>query len=414
MRSMIELKLTGPRGDNPLGFLTVLGVMAALEDAGVEAAVRWEALTASLRFVPPMTVADPGQNAGGEADQARPEQNTSGMADVLVDLLWSSLHREPPSDEAAKRLSQAEERMDDLKTQIKNAIEEIKTRGLSRGEKKSAMDREVQPLKQQRAQARKAYLSALQQAGVDPVLALGKDLAATNAEFQDFLGWLFGWNQNGYRRNLDLAAAYGVSDPNAPDERMLPTPWALITGAGHQYFLETVRELMQRCQKDQIRQAVFGPWVPKDERFSLRLDPAEDRRYALMAANPSKGSNKTLTLWGANRLAFEAVRFFTCYPAARGDIAVLGWRPSQDHGFRADTKVRWPLWGSWLSPEEIRPILALPEIWQDSPQARSALRERGIQGVYRSERIQRDDYFNLLPGIAVWMSSAGFGPSGMS
>jgi hypothetical protein len=123
------------------------------------------------------------------------------------------------------------------------------------------------------------------------------------------------------RRWADLAAAYGIADPAQPTERMLASPWALISGSGHQDFLSSVQELMHRCSVDHLTRALFGPWEPTDDKYSLRLDAGDDRRYALMERDPS--GNKPFTLWGANRLTFEALRFFPCLPARDG-MAVRG------------------------------------------------------------------------------------------
>lgn len=405
----MELKLTGPRGDNPLGFLTALGVLATLEDAGVQAELRWNVLSPTVRFDPPSDgrpepewdACEPGNCPVGH-----------GMPDPdvtkLLNILARKLHRAAPLEDRARVEAEAKRRMETVKAEIKKATKRIKDRypgPQMREERQRALEREVRPLQQQLANVREEYLQARRNSGIDSAVTLGKNLAATNREFIDFLDSLLSESSSdARRRSLALAASYGLCDPNRPSDEILPTPWALITGAGHQDFLDTVGELMVRSTACHIARAILGPWEPKDERYSLRLDPSEDRRYAMMASDPTSFGNRTLTLWGANRLAFEALRFFPAYPAARNGIAVVAWRPSSGGGYRSDAQVRWPLWSPWLSASEIRSLLALPELFSESQPARLALRLRGVFGVIASRRIQIDKYFNLLPGTPVWMS----------
>lgn len=406
---MMELKLTGPRGDNPLGFLAALGVLATLEDAGVHAEMRWNVLSPTVRFNPP-SEGLPGPErfscTGDNCPVGHRLPDPGGT--VLLTILAQKLHRKAPSEIDAATEANARREMENLSTRIKKAAKEIKNKypgRQMRGEKQQALEREVRPLEQKLATARATYLQARRNSGIDSTVTLGKNLAAKNHEFADFLDSLLSESSpDSGRRSLALAASYGVCDPNRPADAMLPTPWALITGAAHQDFLVTVGELMVRSTACHIARAILGPWEPKDERWSLRLDPADDRRYALMASDPTSSANKSLTLWGANRLAFEAFRFFPAYPSARGGMAVVAWRPSSDGGYRSNAQVRWPLWSPWLSADGIRSLLALPEIFGDSASSRLALRFRGVYGVISSRRIQVDKVFNLLPGTPLWMS----------
>lgn len=406
---MMELKLTGPRGDNPLGFLAALGVLATLEDAGVHAEMRWNVLSPTVRFNPPSREL-PGPErfscASGNCPVGHQLPDPGGS--VLLTILARQLHRKAPSREEADIEAAARRKMENLSTRIKRVDREIKEQypgRQMREERQQAVERELRPLERQLAIAREEYLQARRNSGIDSTVTLGKNLAATNREFAVFLDSLLSESfPDSGRRSLALAASYGVCDPNRPADAMVPTPWALITGAGHQDFLDTVGELMVRSTACHIARAILGPWEPNDERWSLRLDPADDRRYALMASDPTSSGNKSLTLWGANRLAFEAFRFFPAYPTARGGMAVVAWRPSSEGGYRSNAQVRWPLWSPWLSADGIRSLLTLPEVFEDSTPSRLALRLRGVYGVIASRRIQIEKYFNLLPGTPVWMS----------
>jgi hypothetical protein len=189
---------------------------------------------------------------------------------------------------------------------------------------------------------------------------------------------------------------------------MIASPWALIRGDSHQDFLGNVQALMVACTPDHLRRALFGPWEPRDERYSLRLDSREDRRYALMARDPTASGNNPLTIWGANRLAFEALRYFPCLPV-RGGMGVLAWR-ADDVKWQDDCRVRWPLWEEPVAGDVLRSLLGLRDIWLDEQiAARRRLRGLGISTVMESRRIAvgaTNKKYNLTPAVAVWSTSA--------
>jgi len=181
---------------------------------------------------------------------------------------------------------------------------------------------------------------------------------------------------------------------------MIATPFALVRGSGHQDFLGTVQDLMIAIQPGHIKKALFGPWEPNDEKFSLRLDAQDDRRYAFMDRDPTASGNKPRTLWGANLLAFEALAFFPCMPDSRG-MAVAGWRDT-DGGWAW----RWPLWSVPCTPEIVRCLLNHPDCWSDDSVARGRLKAMGCTTVITSRRIkvgsEPNVKFNLTPGVPLW------------
>ena len=158
---------------------------------------------------------------------------------------------------------------------------------------------------------------------------------------------------------------------------MQGSPWALIRGDSRQDFLETVEQLMIRCTEQHLKHALFGPWSFTDEKYSLRLDPLEDRHYALIARDPTGTGNEPRTIWGTNRIAFEALRFFPTVPI-RGGAGVLAWR--------AHTRVRWPLWSQFLSAPVIQSLLSVPDLWLEKPAHSVTLREMGVHAVMESHR----------------------------
>jgi hypothetical protein len=411
---MVEVRLTGPRGDNPLGFLATLGVAASLETGRIPCQIRWDGLSPVLCWEPSTAFS----RTSGEvcAREQCPVGHRSLSADEehLILALYTLLHRNPPSEEAQDELTAAERQLREWRTKVKKKEAELKKLRLPRNERKQVEQLELNPLELKRDQAQKHYLACLAKSTVDPALSLGDNLTAKNQLWGDFLDRLVMIGmQLKDRRLLDLLACYGMGDANEPEGDMQSTPWALVRGAGHQHFLGSVRELMQRCLPCHFAKAAFGPWVGSDEQFSLRLDPGEDRRYALMSADPTAAGNRPKTLWGANRLAFEALQFFPVYPSH--PVGVIGWKSSERGDWDDGSEVRWPLWNKPLSPAVIRSLMRLPDLWQDPPaaslgrrgdaslSARARLQCRGVFAVFRSKRIRDDKRYNLTPGTACWM-----------
>lgn len=312
-----EIVLTGPRGDNPLGFLTALGTVVVLQDAGRHSKLRWDGLT-------PIVLIDVQKDGGKES---------------FVDCIFQQLKKE--------------------------AVKAIK-------------DQEP-----------------------DPVLVPGeKNVKFGIEKYESFVEsarqrFFKGgdWSQ---RRCLDMASFYGVFPrlKEADQERIQANFWIMLEGSGHQHFFETARNLMLSVNKKHLEKALFGPWSLEDDRLSLRLDPIEDRRYALMDVDPS--SLGTKTLWGANRLAFEAFRLFPAVPAVGVGRGVVGWKADHSKGPR----VRWPLWRLPVGMEVIRSVLSHPKMWQEDW---GGLRAMGVSAVIEARMIKIDRYKSMAVGTPLWV-----------
>lgn len=388
---MTEFLLTGPQGNNPLGFLTALGALATLDDAGHHAALGWTGLTPRLLVTFTQAVCPP------------PDPHAQPRS-LLLDILYRSLRRD--ISEAPTAVEQAKKQMEQAQTALKKATQAIKRRKLDREAARQARQRELEPLKEVLRAKTSLFKRALIQGAPDPTVTLGKNLTASNAELLLHISLAASQSTPNRRRWPDLAAAFGLADPARPEDRMLASPWALISGSGHQDFLSTVQELMLQCTVEHLDQTLFGPWVPSDEKCSLRLDPADDRRYALMDRDPTAPDNKTRTLWGANRLAFEALRFFPAMPVP-GGMGVRAWRaPLGDwqHG----CLLRWPLWSPAVPSPVVHSLLGLPDLWLDEPAARNRLRALGVYTLMQSRRIAvgkaPNQKFNLTPAAPIWVS----------
>lgn len=377
---MNSILLTGPTGDNPLGFLTALGTLRVLSNA------------ASGPALNPML-------SWSEGRQPVLHLNVSCQStDCLVSVIHGLLARERSASKADTKM--AKKAWDLAKLALKNKRAEIKKGRLRGKEAIEVKSKELQPLIQESQQRRENYLLSLRETASDPTVSIGKDLTATSTELRDHKAQSIETSNALIRRWPDIVAAFGAEDPNNPEERMLATPLALGSASGHQEFLGTVENLMLCVEPAHIHAALFGPWVPEDRKFSLRLDPFEDRRYALMDRDPTASGNEALTMWGANRLAFEAFSFFPCMPQQRG-MAVVGWRRTRE------TWVwRWPLWSVPCSLDTVQSLLNHTDCWSDDAAARTRLRLMGCMTVLASRRITVGSggnvKYNLTPGIPVW------------
>ena len=236
--------------------------------------------------------------------------------------------------------------------------------------------REVVSLLQEVRRKRDLWLEALRGAVPRPELALGQRIDCTDDEYRTSARSLI---QEG-REALDFLAAF-ASDAciEGKERRVIATPFCFVTGSGHQYFLDTVRQLMCKVAIDRVRSVLFEPWTYADEKLSLRWDPMEDRRYALMDRNPTASDNKSRTVWMANLLAYRALEILPSAPGTLG-LETTGW--SGHKGL-----FTWPLWKHPADPDTIRSQMLLSDLGEEMPD-RSILRARGIMTIFRSRRIK--------------------------
>lgn len=88
------------------------------------------------------------------------------------------------------------------------------------------------------------------------------------------------------------------------------------------------------------------------------------------------------SVWGANRLAFEALPIFPAIPTERG-LRTTGFRTAADrtHEFT------WPVWSGYAGLDTVRSLVALRAIQQDAPD-RAELQAMGIDEVFRAMRVR--------------------------
>ena len=349
------LVLTGIDGANPLGFLAALGTLLLLrQGAFPEARLAWKRTATWQPFLTGILPAD--QNA-------------------LCNALEAALRgRSVPNDAEATR-QEAQKAFDKAKTALKKKKEEITKRKLRGKEREAAMEKEVQPLKQELNQKRDVWLEALKQAVPSPELALGKHIDCTSDEYRQCMEDMLKDSDFVKRAPLDLLAAFASDGCVESSGRVSATPFCFVTGSGSQYFLDTVRKLMEQVTVERIRSVLFEPWTYTDKKLSLRWDPKEAARYALMDVNPSDLG--AYTVWMANLLAYQALMLLPSAPGKRG-LETTGWR---------DTEFSWPIWQYPADPDTIRSCILLSDLGANSPD-RSVLRDRGIAAIFRAKRVK--------------------------
>lgn len=369
-------------GANPLGFLAALGAVQLLAERE--------------------TAEQPPHIRLKWTEARKPVLVAQGIddSDALVQLI-ADLARWPAPDTATVETEKAvRSRFEEARRKERKKRDEIRRRRLPRDQRKAALEVEHGPLAHEASTLRAEWRTARAKAAPDTTVSMGLDLNVKSEEFSDHCRDALAAATAARRRWVDFCGCFGTESAN---ERMDATPFALVNGSGHQHFLGTAGDLMISCTADHFRRALLAAWAATDDGSSFRWDPDDDRRYALLADDPTASGNKPKTIWGANRLAFEALRLFPCMRARTG-AATVGWR--RDRGSEV---WRWPLWSCSLSPGVISSVLASGDIWRDEPESRRRLRARGVFAVFQTRRITvgkaPNQKLNFTPAVPVWWST---------
>lgn len=366
-------------GANPLGFLEALGAAQLLaerkdEKGAPDVRLRWNEARQPVLVAPGV-----------------------GDGEALIKLLADIAVRPAASADAAMAEKRAQSAWRAARKKAEQKAKEIKKRRLPRDERRAAFAAEHAPLAEKTARLRAEWRATRASAAPDLAVSMGLDLNVTSEEFSGHCRDALEGATPTSRRWVDFCACFGVENAR---ERMDATPFALISGSGQQWFLDTAGKLMVACTVDHFRTALLGSWVAADDLYSFRWDPDDDRRYALLADDPTASGNKPKTIWGANRLAFEALRLFPCMRGRTGPSTV-GWR----HDGESEVW-RWPLWACDLSPAVISSVLASRDMWRDEPESRRRLRARGVFAVFQTRRITvgraPNQKLNFTPAVPVW------------
>jgi hypothetical protein len=204
----------------------------------------------------------------------------------------------------------------------------------------------------------------------------------------------------GDRRTCDFLAAFGTEIYPKPDSKKVQifqgTRLRMVRsgdskGQGLPVYAKVIRK---KTGLEHLRRTLFRAWDYADADFSLRWDPIEDQRYALRWRDPSKSgpSDGPSGMLGANSLAVEALQWFPTVMADSG-VETTGFHRNR----RREVFFTWPIWSAEVRPETVRSLLALGALHEDIV-PRDKLAAMGIVEVFRSQRIQQNQYYsNFAP-----------------
>lgn len=204
---------------------------------------------------------------------------------------------------------------------------------------------------------------------------------------------------HGRQTFAEFAAALACEAPVNDNGGVQDTAFRTMSGAGHQHFIKTMRNLIAETTSEHIRKALFDTWEYDDpvQNMSLRWDPSDDSRYALRSSDPSGDPDRPVrgAMWGANRLALEALPLLPVMPTQR-QLETVGFQTAGARG----TFWTWPVWEGPLDADTVRSLLSLPDLQEEFPN-RDLLRKRGVVDVFRSQRLTVGKFRNFTWGMPV-------------
>lgn len=174
-------------------------------------------------------------------------------------------------------------------------------------------------------------------------------------------------------------------------------------GASHQNLVQSMRDVLKLVEVEHIRMALFEPWkrayrVPDDKRKelklgtrkpTLRLDPSDERLYALRLSNPTTTDDFSTEL-GAQALAIPAFALLPVVPGKQ-PVTVASKRSRQRVTFS---------WVLWNVPAGLRTVRSLAWAGAGRP---TEQRERGVFAAFSADRISgAKGKLSFAPSEGVW------------
>ena len=201
-----------------------------------------------------------------------------------------------------------------------------------------------------------------------------------------------------------------ISDGAVRDDgRVWPTPFCFLFGQGHQHFLERLatvpaaaapppprgrgRRAVPVKPEACLAECLFHQWERRDRTNGFRWDPAEDRRYALRATDPS--SDPVGLQHGANRLAAVGLPVLTGAAVLRRNEARFLARATA-YGRSSEIEITWPLWILPARLSGIASLLAHPALAEEMVDL-AGLTGLGVAAAMRATRISVGKFFNVTP-----------------
>lgn len=174
-------------------------------------------------------------------------------------------------------------------------------------------------------------------------------------------------------------------------------------GASHQNLVQSMRDVLGLVEEEHVRRALFETWtksyrVPDDKRKelnlgtrkpTLRLDPSDERLYALRLSNPTTTDDFSTEL-GAQALAIPAFGLLPVVPL-KHPVTVASKRSRQRVTFS---------WVLWKTPATLRTARSL--VWEGVGRPKEQ-RERGIFAAFSADRVSgAKGKLSFAPSQGVW------------
>lgn len=174
-------------------------------------------------------------------------------------------------------------------------------------------------------------------------------------------------------------------------------------GASHQNLVQSMRDVLQLVEEEHLRIALFEPWkkayrVPDDKRKALqlgtrkptlRLDPSDERLYALRFSNPTTTDDFSTEL-GAQALAIPAFGLLPVVPRKQ-PVTVASKRLRQRVTFS---------WMLWNEPATVRTARSL--VWEGVGRP-DEQRARGVFAAFSADRVSgAKGKLSFAPSEGVW------------
>lgn len=175
-------------------------------------------------------------------------------------------------------------------------------------------------------------------------------------------------------------------------------------GASNQKLILSMRDVLKLVEEEHVRFALFESWqkayrVPADKRKqlqlrdrkpSLRLDPSDERLYALRLSNPTTTDDFRTEL-GAQALAIPAFALLPVVPRKQ-PVTVASTRHRQRVTFS------WPLWNVLATLPTVRALL-----WCGRTERPEVQRQRGVFASFSADRVTgANGKLSFAPSQGVW------------
>lgn len=152
-----------------------------------------------------------------------------------------------------------------------------------------------------------------------------------------------------------LAAAL-VAEGSLDGAGKVAKPTDLYFTAGQLKFLKIARDVLSEVVRDEVAEALEGPWSYSSKLSSLGWDSTDDRIYSLAPMNPAK--DKKLTNPGAEALAILGLSRHPVFAGRDGRGRDRTLTSGCSGPWRRGGAYTWPLWTRPATPHAVRSLLA--------------------------------------------------------